>query len=409
VTVGILLVVAQCTCAQMLLLANADVYTPNPIGTMDILIGGKKILAIYPSTLSHVREGFAPLKRQGLLQEINVNQAIVLPGLIDPHVHVSGGGGESGPNSRTPNSQLSQLIDAGITTLVGLRGTDGITRSAENVLQFLYSLAEGGLTTYMWTGSYHVPVNTLTSTVERDIILIEKIIGAGEIAISDHRSSWPSYQQLVELVSNCRVAGMLGGKAGIAYFHVGSAPTKLDPLWEIVNKTTIPITNMYPTHMSSRGPALIKEGQLWISAGGVLDFTADAPNETATTLALLDYFYQGVNMTRVTLSSDAYGSNPTYDNNGNIIAYSVCSPENLINQIRTMILYHGWSIEQAFSLATSNTAAYLGFSQKGTLAVDKDADVIVLDPTTLDLQYVISNGYLVKTPNATETAMFPCM
>ena len=56
-------------------------------------------------------------------------------------------------------------------------------------------------------------------------------------------------QQLVELVSNCRVAGMLSGKCGIAYFHVGSGPTMLDPLWEIVNKTTIPITQMYPTHM----------------------------------------------------------------------------------------------------------------------------------------------------------------
>jgi len=221
--------------------------------------------------------------------------------------------------------------------------------------------------------------------------------------------SWPSYQQLVELVSSCRVAGMLSGKPGIAYFHVGNAKTKLDPLWSIVNQTTIPITQMYPTHMSSRGPALVNEGIKWAAAGGFVDFTADAPNETATTIALDYYLNQGVNMTHVTLSSDSYGSLPDYDSSGILIGYGVASPSNLINQIRTMVLDHGWSIDLAFSLATSNTASYLGFVNKGRIGIGYDADLLVLDPATLNLNYVFAKGNLLKTPNATAQAMFPCM
>lgn len=45
------------------------------------------------------------------------------------HVHITGGGGEAGPASRCPEAQLSKLISAGITTVVGVTGTDSVTRS----------------------------------------------------------------------------------------------------------------------------------------------------------------------------------------------------------------------------------------------------------------------------------------
>ena len=47
---------------------------------------------------------------------IDLKDAYVLPGLIDSHVHITGGGGESGPGSRVPPLQLSQLTRAGVTT-----------------------------------------------------------------------------------------------------------------------------------------------------------------------------------------------------------------------------------------------------------------------------------------------------
>lgn len=240
-------------------------------------------------------------------------------------------------------------------------------------------------------------------------MLINKIIGAGEIAISDHRSSWPSYQQLVELVSSCRVGGLLSGKAGIVCFHVGDAPGMLNPLWEIVNQTTIPITQMYPTHMSSRGQALINEGMKWIQAGGYLDFTADAPNETFTAQALNQYRVQGIDLSHVTVSSDSYGSLPVFDSTGRLITYSVASPMNLLNQIITMITQYNWDITTAFSLATSNTASYLGFTNKGKLQNGNDGDIIILNPNTFAVQYVFANGQMLKNITHTSTAMFPCM
>ena len=45
------------------------------------------------------------------------------------HSHITGGGGEAGPASRCPEARLSELLDAGITTVVGVIGTDTVTRS----------------------------------------------------------------------------------------------------------------------------------------------------------------------------------------------------------------------------------------------------------------------------------------
>jgi beta-aspartyl-dipeptidase (metallo-type) len=362
-------------------------------------MGGTKILGVYPPSSVGLPSG--------LVTVINATGKLCVPGLIDPHVHVSGGGGEIGPDSRTPNAQLSQILDSGITSFVGIRGTDGVTRSGENLLQFLLSFEQMGLSTWMWTGSYQMPVDTLFSSVERDIILIEKIVGAGEIAISDHRGSWPSFQQLVELVSSCRRGGMLSGKAGIAYFHVGDGPTMLDPLWEIVNKTTIPITQMYPTHVSSRGARLVKEGARWVEAGGFVDFTADAPGEDETTAALNIYRSRGVDLSHVTLSSDSYGSLPEYDQSGTVIGYGVASPMNLIQQLRTLVLNDNWPLDLAWALATSNTASYLQIPGKGQIIAGNDGDL--LDPIDLSISFLFANGALLKSPTNTTTAMFPCM
>jgi beta-aspartyl-dipeptidase (metallo-type) len=165
------------------------------------------------------------------------------------------------------------------------------------------------MTTWMWTGSYRIPIATLTGSLQQDLLLIDKVLGAGELALSDHRSSWPSKSDLTQLLSDARVAGMLSGKLGVIHFHMGSAPTKIDLLWQILNETTIPIQHMYLTHMSSRGDELIEEARKWINAGGVCDFTADAEelNETATVDALNTFRNEKLPLKQITVSSDAYG------------------------------------------------------------------------------------------------------
>ncbi len=161
----------------------------------------------------------------------------------------------------------------------------------------------------MWSGSYRIPPITLTNSLQEDIILIDKVLGAGELALSDHRSSWPSKSELVKILSDVRVAGMLSGKSAVIQFHIGSAPTKIDLLWEILNETTIPIQHMYLTHMSSRGEGLIEEARKWLKAGGMCDFSADSEvlNETETVETLNQFRAEGLPLKQITVSSDAYG------------------------------------------------------------------------------------------------------
>lgn len=278
--VPLFLLFALASASGLTLIIGGQVFSPEPLGRVNILMAGTKILQFTQQS-----------EIKGInVTVINASGKIILPGLVDVHVHASGGGGEAGPQSRTPEAQLDELIVAGVTSLVGLLGTDSVSRSEQNLLVKLKGLAAEGLNTFMWSGAYHVPTPSLTGSLMQDLIVVQEVIGAGEIAISDHRSSVPTFEEISKIVSDCRVGGMLSGKAGKVHFHVGSGDQELNLLWRIAKETPIPITQMYPTHMSSRGEKLTKAGIAWINAGGYLDFTADTgPDDTETLEALLMY------------------------------------------------------------------------------------------------------------------------
>jgi len=324
-------------------------------------------------------------------------------------VHATGGGGELGPNSRVSEGKLSEIIDAGITTVCGLLGTDSLSRSEENLLTKLTSLEVDGLTTYMWSGAYHVPTPSLTGSTIRDMMLINKVIGLGEIAVSDQRSSVPSFDELARLISDARVGGMLSGKAGKVQFHMGSGKKKLYPLFDIVENTDIPITQIYPTHMSGRGQELLDQGKLWVSQGGYIDFTADGINGTHTLNAII-YFSKSYDyLTRVTVSSDSYGSLPKFDSGGNVIGYDYGRPDVLIKTFKNLVLNYNWTIDKAVQFYTINPAKYLSFKKKGELKVGNDPDIVVLNKDNLNIEYVIGKGKYLKTPTWTKQPMFPCL
>ena len=174
--------------------ASGLILTPGFVGTLGLLMGCLFVLrsSVVPCVGMYNRA--APV--------------------ADPHVHVAGGGGELGPKSRTPALQLSEFIRAGTTTVVGVTGTDCISRSMENLLTKVRAINEEGLTAFMWTGGYQLPSPTITGRVKRDVCLIEPCIGVGEVAVADHRGSQPTVHDLEILGSECRVGGMLAGKAG---------------------------------------------------------------------------------------------------------------------------------------------------------------------------------------------------
>lgn len=199
--------------AEFTLLQGAHLFAPEDRGICDVLLANGKIIAVGADIPSDIVPDCAV---------INLSGRMLCPGFIDQHVHLIGGGGEAGPTTRTPEVSLSRLTEAGITTVVGLLGTDSVSRHPASLLAKTRALNEEGITAWMLTGAYHVPSPTITGSVEKDVALIDRVIGV-KCAVSDHRSAAPSGNQLASMAAESRVGGLLGGKPGVSVFHMGSS------------------------------------------------------------------------------------------------------------------------------------------------------------------------------------------
>ncbi|MDY0393485.1 beta-aspartyl-peptidase [Virgibacillus halophilus] len=363
------------------LIKNGEVYTPQYIGPTSILLIGEKIVK-----LGHIDEN--ALQSLGL--EVNIIDAsgcLVTPGFIDPHVHLTGGGGEGGFATRTPEIQLSEIVKSGITTVVGLLGTDGTTRHMTSLLAKARGLEEEGITAYIYSGNYHVPTPTITSCVKDDIILIDKVIGAGEIAISDSRGAQPSVHELAKLCAETRIGGLLSNKAGVTHFHVGPGKEYLSLLHRILDDYEVPANKLYATHIT-RSKELVDDAIALSNRGAFVDITAD--EETGQ---WVKYFKEnGGDMEQLTISSDGNGSLPKFNEEGRLIGFGVASPQTLFQQVIAAVKENGLPLEDVLPLVTSNTAAALTFAHKGRLCKDADADVLILNRETLGLEHVFAKG-----------------
>uniref|UniRef100_A0A7C5Y2T5 Isoaspartyl dipeptidase n=1 Tax=Fervidobacterium nodosum TaxID=2424 RepID=A0A7C5Y2T5_9BACT len=353
------------------LIKNAYVYAPEEIGIVDILIAGDKIAWIEK-------------EMNVLVPEIEVYDAkglIAIPGLIDPHVHITGGGGEGGFSTRTPELKISDCVKNGVTTVIGCLGTDGITRSLENLYAKAKALEIEGLTSYIYTGSYRVPPVTFTGSIQKDLVLIDKVIGTGEIAISDHRSSQPTFEEILRIVSDTRVGGMISGKPGIVNFHIGDGERGIEWLFEIVQNTEIPVKHLYPTHMS-RNKKLFEHGLEFTKVGGYIDLTALQPTEDIndfdfSTIDAIMLAYDNKLLDKITISSDGQGSLPKFDKDRNFVGLDVGSVDALLYTIKS-IVKRGVKFEDAIKLSTTNPAKVLDLKTKGKISNGFDADIVFL-------------------------------
>ena len=357
---------------SLTLLRNAEIYDPVKRGRHDVLVGGGEILAIERSIPDLPLAGCAV---------VDVAGARLVPGLIDSHVHLTGGGGECGPASRVPPVALSALTLGGITTVVGLLGTDGTTRNISALVAAVLGLREQGLSAFCWTASYEVPPITLTGSVRSDIVFVECILGAGEVAISDHRSSQPTFDELARLAADCHVAGMMSGKAGVLHLHLGDGRRGLELVRRALDDTEIPPRVFHPTHVNRR-TSLFEEA-LEVSRRGVtVDVTAfpveDGEDAYSAPDAIVRYLESGAPRERQTCSSDGGGCLPTYDADHRITSMDVGRPSDMAGALQTL-LARGVPLEDVLPIFTSNVAALLRLPRKGRIAVGADADLVVLD------------------------------
>lgn len=370
------------------IIKNGHVYAPHDMGIQDVLIAGRSIVGIAGGA-----DAFAALCG---VEVYDVEGCAVVPGFIDQHVHLIGGGGEGGFSTRTPEVMLSDLAGAGITTVVGTLGTDGVTRHPESLLAKARALEEEGISAWIYTGSYDIPSPTLTGEIRSDIMLIDKVIGC-KVAISDHRSSQPVKAELARMAAQARTGGMLSGKAGVLHLHLGDGERKLSCLFELLAETELPITQFTPTHLNKNAD-LLREGIRFAKAGGMLDITtsspAVAPKRVQGPEAVRMCVDEGVELGRITLSSDGNGSMPAYNAQGELTGLIAASPRSLYTVLRTIIQQGILGISDAVSLVTSNPAASLKLPGKGRLCEGNDADIVVLDKE-LEIRHVFAKGRIM--------------
>ncbi|MGD6831636.1 beta-aspartyl-peptidase [Sutcliffiella halmapala] len=374
------------------LIKNVHVYAPENLGRKDVLLIGDKIGAVEDE-----------ITVQTNLQNIELIDGegqLLVPGFIDAHVHITGGGGEGSFHTRTPELMLTDATTSGITTLVGVLGTDGTTRTMASLIAKARALEEEGISCYVHTGSYQVPVKTLTDTIENDLILIDKIIGVGEIAIADHRSSQPTMEEMAKIAASARVGGMLSGKGGIVNIHVGDSSALLSLIEKVVEETDIPITQFYPTHIN-RNKSLFEAGIHYAKNGGYVDFTTSTvqrfldQGEVSCSTGLKKMLEAGVPIQNITFTSDGQASLPEFNGQGELVGLQVGKVRSLFQAVREAILQEGIPLDVAIKVITENPARILKLAQKGTVSTGKDADLVMLDPQNLTVQTVFAKGKMM--------------
>jgi beta-aspartyl-dipeptidase (metallo-type) len=380
---------------SILLIKDGDVYAPEQQGKKDILVINDKIVFIdqniLTSTLNLIDKN---------VKIIDASKCIIIPGYIDQHVHINGAGGEGGPQYRTPPIQLSEFVKAGITSVVGLLGTDGFARSLKALLMKARALEQEGISTWIYTGAYQYPSPIITESILSDIILVDKVIGV-KIALSDHRASHPTVDEFIKVTSEARAGGILAGKAGVVHIHMGGEKQGLSYLFDIIRNTEIPIEQFAPTHLNKKDEELFRQVVEFGKIGGYIDLTAGVSGEEKTSQsinpgkAIKRLLKNGVSIEKITVSSDGNGSIPKFDEKKEFVGMRIASVSSLHKEFINMVKEEKFSIEEAIHVTSTNIAKHLKLDKKGEIREGKDADIIALDKDTLKIKHVIAKGKIM--------------
>jgi len=375
------------------LIKNTKVYSPAYLGECDVLISGGRIAAI---------DNNIQVPHEQYVNVVDGKGQYLVPGFVDTLVHITGGGGEGGFNTRTPELDLFDAIKAGVTTMIGALGTDASTRLLGDLYGKAKALSADGLSCYMYTGSYEVPVKTLMDSVRDDMIFIDPVIGVGEVAIADSRGSQPSVAELARIAADARVGGMLSGKTGVVMIHVGDGEEKLSLLHQVCDQYEVSATQFYPTHIN-RNRDLLSAGVAFAKLGGYLDLTAStneylmAAGDVRASEALDYLLGQGVPSNQITFSSDAQGSLPNFDAKGELHGLDVGLISSLHEELVRSVKQYDIGLATALACITENPARITGLLKKGKIKVGCDADLCLLNANTLEIESVMTAGnWLLK-------------
>jgi beta-aspartyl-dipeptidase (metallo-type) len=360
--------------APLRLLRGSHVFAPAELGAQDILIGGGRILAV-GSDLSVAGA------LDGLITTETLPPGRLIPGLIDQHVHFIGGGEGDGPDARMPEIGFEAFASAGITTAVGLLGSEVEAKTLPLLLRKAHELDRAGLTTFIYSGAMALPAPFLTQSVRSDIMLLDKVIGA-KSAIAERAFPNLDFAVFATLAGSLVQAKAMSGKAAVLHLHVGRLPNGLAPLFDLVDKIDFPPSQAVPTHVN-RAPEVspvFEQSVRFAEAGGTIDFTCclgprdGLPVGLDPVEAVLRALDAGVPAERITLSSDAGVAVP--DGRG---GFRAVPPAILFRDLLRLTTEGGLAWPQALAFVTGNVARVLGLSdRKGAIAPGMDADLALV-------------------------------
>ena len=360
------------------LIVNAKLSSGNIV---NILIINDKIIDI-----SNEKKYTNLLNSLNDFEIIDAHNNYVIPSYIDNHEHIIGGGGEDGFVSKIEGMSSIDILKNGVTTVVGVLGTDTLTRSVENLVSKTKAFNNDDITAFCLTGGYQYPSPTITGSVGKDIVFINEIIGA-KIAISDHRCYNPNKDDLIKLLSEIRVAALLAKKIGILNIHVGWGKGNMDVLFDILNETNIPISTIRPTHITNN-EMVFKQAMKLTKKKGYMDITID--DDLAKTFYYLKKAKKNGNIDYVTMSTDANGSCPIWKD-GKVIGMKKSSNSLIHSLVRYLICQKNFTIMDAIRYVTINPSEALGLFNKGRIVVGNDADMIIMD-SDYNIDTIISKG-----------------
>lgn len=356
------------------LLRASQVFAPAALGPQDILIGGGQILALGPD-LSAV------LALHDLVDVQILPKGRLIPGLVDQHVHFLGGGDGDGPDARKPEMNLADFAAGGVTTAVGLLGSDVDTKTLAQLLRKTRELDRGGMSAFMYTGAMGLPAPFLTSGVRSDVVLIDKVVGA-KSAIGERTAPNLDFSALAALAGSLVLAKGMSGKAAVLHLHVGRLKSGMEMLFELVERIDFPPSQAVPSHIN-RAPKLFpvfEQGVRFAKLGGNIDFTCclgpldGLPSGLDPVEAVLRALDAGVPPDRITLSSDAGVAVP--DGRGGSRAVPAYI---LYRDLLRLVSDGGLGWPQALAFVTENVARVLGLgASKGAIAPGMDADLVLV-------------------------------
>jgi len=354
---------------MLTLIEGGRVYTPDPVGVQSILLADGHVGKVGEVDRS-------ALERLGAEYEvIDASGCIVVPGFIDPHTHLLGGSGETGYSTQTPEFFISEIIAFGITTVVGTLGVDTTMKTMAGLLAKVKGLKEQGINAFCWTGGYDIPPNSILGTVREDIMFIDEVIGAGEVAIADERALAPDPQQLARTATHAHIGGMLAKKAGLVHIHCGDSERRLSQLRDVLNHYDVKPSWFYSTHIE-RSEKLVDEAIELSSQGMPCDMDVVEGDLHRWVRYWLDH---GGNPERLTVSSDA----------------SMTGHGLVWQQVRECVLEHGFTLEQMLPMITRNTGRILKLREKGEIRKAFMGDLVMLEEGSLEIVNVMSQGKMM--------------